>query len=142
MQRLLTLALLYASTSYADPGHTVTLEVNGIASTEGQLMVVLFDQAQGFPNKPDLAFRKALAAPETPTTRVSFADVPAGTYAAMVVHDENGNGEVDTRWPIPIPKEPMGASRDAKFAMGPPKFNAAAFEVSGDTTQSFSIRRF
>jgi uncharacterized protein (DUF2141 family) len=36
--------------------------------------------------------------------RCDFEDIPPGTYALAVVHDENMNGKLDTNW-LGIPTE-------------------------------------
>jgi uncharacterized protein (DUF2141 family) len=131
---LLALLLLTAHlpAADADDGATLTLRVEGFPSTEGRLLVVLFDQPDGFPNVPDKAARKARVAITTPVTTVRFEGLPAGRYAVFAFHDENGNDDLDVRWGIPIPKEPFGASRGAKIRFGPPKFDEAAFVVGSD----------
>ena len=75
---------------------------------------------------------KAISAKVNAGTTVSFTfrGVTPGTYAISLLHDENGNGKADKA--LMIPKEGFGFSRDAKVRMGPPKFSAAAFTVSGD----------
>ena len=105
----------------------MVLEIDGQKNTEGQLLVVLFADPEGYPSEPDKAYRKALVEPKVrgPGTCCRH---PPGTYAGFVVHDENGNGVVV--WGgCPMPKEPLGATRDAKGFMGPPKFKSAAFDV-------------
>lgn len=140
MHRLLPLLLL-ATQAFSGEGHTLTLQIEGLKSTEGQLLVVLFDKADGYPDKADRAYRKLLVETvEAPVSTVVIEDVPTGTYAAFAVHDVNGNGIVDLRSVIPMPKEPIGASRNAKGFMGPPKFSGAAFEVGGDTTERFTLK--
>ena len=48
-----------------------------------------------------------------------------------LLHDENGNGKADRALGM-MPKEGFGFSRDAKVRMGPPSFDSAAFDYSGD----------
>jgi len=45
--------------------------------------------------------------------RCDFEDIPPGTYALVVIHDENMNGKLDTNW-VGIPKEGYGFSNDVK----------------------------
>jgi uncharacterized protein (DUF2141 family) len=129
----------------AEPGAdlgTLRFEIQGVESSQGQLLVVLFERAEGFPNYPEQAFRKAIVPVHAPTTTHIFKDIPPGTYAGFAVHDEDGNGQVNTRRIIPIPKEPIGATRDAKAMFGPPKFQDAKFEVvAGDNLQTFTLVR-
>jgi uncharacterized protein (DUF2141 family) len=134
---LLTLSL--APPSRAGESVTIELRIGNIRSTDGQVLVVLFAQEDGFPGEPDKAFAKDIVPAKPGATRATFV-VPPGRYAALAVHDVNGNGDCDMRWPIPIPKEPVGASRDAKGFMGPPKFRDAAFDAAaGTVVQAFDV---
>jgi uncharacterized protein (DUF2141 family) len=62
--------------------------------------------------------------------RCDFLDIPPGTYAMAVIHDENMNGKLDTNW-IGIPTEGYGFSNDAKAMLGAPSFSAASFPYDG-----------
>ena len=50
-------------------------------------------------------------------------DFPSGTWAFW-----DGDGDL-TLWPIGLPKEAYGFSRDARGRFGPPSFDAAAFDL-------------
>ena len=63
--------------------------------------------------------------------RCDFEDIPAGTYALAVVHDENMNGKLDTNW-LGIPVEGYGFSNDAKSLNGAPSFSDASFVYGGE----------
>jgi len=114
-------ALLAASPAFATE---LTFEITGIESAEGHVLVALYDETQ-FLKKPIKAFRlkpdKTLAG--------TFGDVPPGTYAVSVVHDENGNGRLDFN-AVGFPIERYGFSNNP-FLMGPPKFDDARIEVNG-----------
>jgi uncharacterized protein (DUF2141 family) len=93
-----------------------------------------FIQEQTINNKKrleekDPAARKLTVAVTGPVT-LDFGRVPEGRYAISLIHDENGNGKLDTR--LMIPREGYGFSRDAPVRMGPPKFAQAAFDVAGE----------
>lgn len=62
--------------------------------------------------------------------RCDFEDIPPGTYAMAVVHDENMNGKLDANW-IGVPTEGYGFSNNAKALLGPPSFSAASFRYDG-----------
>jgi len=64
--------------------------------------------------------------------RCDFEDIPPGTYALAVIHDENMNGKLDTNW-LGIPKEGYGFSNDVKALLGAPSFSAASFKYDGGT---------
>jgi uncharacterized protein (DUF2141 family) len=107
----------------------VTFEVAGIASAEGHVMVALYDEGS-FLKKPLAALRLK---PSGGSVSGTFGDVPAGVYAAVAFHDENGNGRLDFN-PMGIPLEKTGFSRDAQGVMGPPSFADSKFEVNGAAT--------
>ena len=54
-------------------------------------------------------------------------------------HDVNGDGEMNTN-PFGMPIEPYAFSNNAVGNMGPARWSAAHFAVSGETTQTISIR--
>lgn len=64
--------------------------------------------------------------------RCDFHDIPSGTYALVVLHDENMNGKVDTNW-IGVPKEGYRFSKDAKASFSAPSFKDAGFVYDGKT---------
>jgi uncharacterized protein (DUF2141 family) len=62
--------------------------------------------------------------------RCDFEDIPPGTYALAVIHDENMNGKLDTNW-LGIPTEGYGFSNDAQAVLQAPSFSAASFAYDG-----------
>ena len=66
--------------------------------------------------------------------RCDFEDIPPGTYALAIVHDENMNGKLDTNL-LGIPKEGYGFSNDAKALLGAPSFSAASFPFDGQNLE-------
>lgn len=59
---------------------------------------------------------------------IRFDGLAPGVYALAVIHDENGNAKLDTF--VGIPREGFGFSRDPRIGFGPPRFEAASFEVA------------
>ena len=118
----------------AGEGHTITVDVRNLRNQDGAVLGLLFDSKAGFPGDPSKARAKArTSALANGAATLSFPDVPAGTYAIAVIHDENGNNELDTNF-IGMPKEGVGASNEAQGSMGPPRWKDAKFEVGGPST--------
>lgn len=93
----------------------------------GVVWVLLFAEreATAFPVHRDKALRRIDVAPaDAGTTLVRFEGLTCGQYAVAVVHDENGNGKLDTKI-FGIPREGLGSSRDARGFFGPPHFEDA-----------------
>jgi uncharacterized protein (DUF2141 family) len=68
--------------------------------------------------------------PKTLKARVVWADLAPGVYAVAVLHDENGNGKMDTNI-LGIPKEGHGASNNPAPKRRPPTFEEAQFTLAG-----------
>ncbi len=62
----------------------------------------------------------------------------AGTYAVSLIHDENGNGKLDTA--LGMPREGFGFSRNPAISFGPPKFKSASFAVNGASAQTVKMK--
>lgn len=103
----------------------------------GALHVAVYDSELAWKGGKAVASVNVPAAETTPSVRL---DLPAGSYAIRVFHDVDGDGRLGTNaWGIPV--EPYGFSNDAKGMMGPPSFEAAAFNVgAGENTQTLSLR--
>jgi uncharacterized protein (DUF2141 family) len=119
-------------------GSTVEVQLTHLRSERGVVHVCLTRSADHFPDcAQDPEAVKA-------TVRASEHDVrlPAvepGQYALAVIHDENGNGRLDTM--LGIPKEGFGFSRNPSIGFGPPPFEKVRFAVeAGATTQRVRLR--
>ncbi len=108
---------------------SVLVTMTGFRSDRGAMRISLFRSAQGYPGKHTLALRSGTGRIQGGAASFRFDGIPHGTYAISVLHDENGNGKMDTNW-IGIPKEGGGASNDAKARFGPPKYEDAKFVLA------------
>lgn len=120
---------LFVSLGAASPVASLQIEIDAARSDKGSFKLCLTADPDNFPRCHDdaLAVRRSVPA----TTRVIRYDaLPAGTYAAAVIHDENNNRKLDTL--AGIPREGYGFSRNAPVNFGPPKFTAARFALAGD----------
>jgi len=129
MKRLIVLVgtLLAVVTLFAQGEVTVTIEE--VESTKGNVYFNLFSSPDGFPSEWDNVFQQGKIKAQKGNATYTFKDVPLGTYAVSVAHDENDNGEIDTNF-IGFPKEPVGASNQE--GMGKPSFRRSRFEVTSD----------
>jgi len=93
----------------------------------GSIAVAVYDDADAF--RRSAAAVKTVTVPRSgTTTTVTIRDLPPGRYAVGTFHDTDGNGRLST-WPVGLPKEAYGFSRDARGRFGPPSFDAAAFDL-------------
>ncbi|CAN5340401.1 hypothetical protein BH11PSE2_BH11PSE2_06620 [soil metagenome] len=129
----LTVALVVAA-SAAQAG-TVKVVVHDVASGKGDVMVALCDEATFLKQCTRLGTKPAARG----TVEVDIKDVPAGRYAVMSFHDENGDKQMN-RSKLGVPTEGAGFSRDAMGNQGPPKFADAAVAVGkGDTVVDINL---
>ncbi len=111
-------------------GHSLTVAVEGLRNTRGNLLVCITAHATAFPDcsRDPGATRVRIAAADL--NRDMRFTLPAGTYAVAIVHDENGNGRLDTM--MMMPREGFGFSRNPRLRLGPPRFADAAFPLTRD----------
>jgi len=111
-----------------ESGSEVKVTVTGLRSHEGVVRACMTTDSHRFPRCQGSAGSYRLVVPADGTVVLSFAHVTPGRYAIALLHDENENGQADRAAGM-IPREGYGFSRDAKVRMGPPRFDAAAFDV-------------
>lgn len=110
--------------------NTVKVDIGGLRNDKGQVFCALYSSRDGFPKNSEKAVARVSSAISGKQAVCDFSHIAPGTYAVSVFHDENSNGKLDTNF-MGIPREGVGASKDAKGRFGPPKFDAAAFHFSG-----------
>ena len=106
----------------------VAVRVSGLGSNSAAVMVAVFLDAAGFPD-----VSSADSTSET-TGNGDVAEIEvqlplSGMAAVAVFQDLDGNG-VLTKNVVGLPMEPYGFSRNARGTFGPPKFEAAAVDLS------------
>lgn len=112
---------------------TLHVNVTGLKPLKGDLYISLHNRPEYF-QVADSAFTKKKVTVNEENEMVIFNDIPAGTYAIALYHDENMDGVLQTN-EKGIPREGYGFSTKSRV-FGQPKFEQAAFEVnSNDTIQ-------
>lgn len=127
---LLLLATLAGTAQAQEPSPNtgnIRVVVNNIRNASGFIGVALFEAKDGFPDKPEHAIT-GKRIPAGDHSEIIFENVPYGTYAVSVLHDENGNGRMDKNF-IGIPKEGFGTSNNPKIRRGPPSFSESSFSL-------------
>ncbi len=121
-------AVTFAQSSSC-PG--IHVKVLNIRNSTGTVDCALFDSPVGFPIQVLHSATNVMVIKIRNTeARSDFEDIPPGTYALAVIHDENMNGKLDTHW-LGIPKEGYGFSNDAKALLGAPSLSSASFQYDG-----------
>jgi uncharacterized protein (DUF2141 family) len=109
----------------------IHVQILNIRNSTGTVDCALFDAPEGFPIEVLRSATNVMVIKVRHTqARCDFANIPLGTYALAVIHDENMNGKLDTN-SLGIPTEGYGFSNDVKGLLGPPSFAAASFAYDG-----------
>ncbi|RVT90448.1 DUF2141 domain-containing protein [Sphingomonas crocodyli] len=110
----------------------------GLRNGKGLIRLCLTQDSRHFPNcaGDPKAIRRSAPVGNAP---LILAGLVPGRYAMSLIHDENGNGKLDTV--LGMPREGFGFSRDPAIGFAPPKFDAVLFDVSpGHSRRQVRIR--
>jgi len=131
MKRVMSIGLMLMATitfAQTTEKNSVEIEIFNIGSDEGQMYVALYDSEDSWLNT---TYMGDIVKIQGGKSRTVFRDMPDGTYAASVFHDEDNDGELNMF--LGIPTEDTGSSNNAPANFGPPKWSDAKFEVRGGT---------
>lgn len=135
-KKITLLAIVILTSVFSFAQSTVEVVIKNIKGTTGNLRVALFNSEEQFLKT---VYKGEIVKVSGDTMTVIFKDVPAGTYGASAVHDENVNGKMDTGM-MGIPKEGFGFSNDAMGMFGPPKFKEASFVLPATKSVSVTLK--
>ncbi len=142
----------------------LTVEVSGLRNYKGHVVLMLWTDSSENSKFPDAArvqyrdersgdlpcdfpnatiCRRVLESLQNLTVSYTFKALPAGDYAALVFHDENNNGILDTGL-MKRPLEARGYSGVLPDDVGPVggriKFDQARFTLNGTKTVTIGLR--
>ncbi len=111
----------------------IHINILNIKNSTGTIACALFESPAGFPREY-LRHATSMMAIEIRDTqaRCDFVGIPPGTYALVVIHDENRNGKLDTNW-MGVPTEGYGFSSGAKATLSAPSFSDASLRYDRGT---------
>ncbi len=119
----------------------ITVVVTNLRNTEGEILISLYDKAEGFPKDREAIIRSAAVASDaSDQVTIVFGDLPPGDYAIAVLHDEDTSQDM-TFGAFHLPKEGYCFSNNVKVRFRPPKFKKTKFTLDGDdVTQTLRMR--
>ncbi len=123
-------AVAFAQSS---PCPGIHINILNIRNSTGTIACALFKSPDGFPTEY-LRHATSMMAIEIRDTQADchFVGIPPGTYALVVIHDENRSGELDINW-MGMPTEGYGFSSGAEATLGAPSFSDAEVRYNGGT---------
>lgn len=134
---LALLALCFAAAFYpphanvSDIGN-ITVEILALRNLEGQVLISLYNNAEGFPRDRDAVIEsKAVTPIASADFEVVFENFRHGDYAIAVLHDENMSADMDFGF-LHLPKEGYCFSNNVKPRLRAPPFKKAKFALNAD----------
>jgi uncharacterized protein (DUF2141 family) len=122
---------------------SLMIEIEGLRNFSGTINVSLFDTGDGFPDDTTQILRSATRELTTNADPVfRFDGLTYGSYAVSILHDENGNGEMDTGF-FGVPSEGFGFSNNPRIGFGAPSFESCRFRFdTSEMVLRVSVRYF
>lgn len=109
----------------------IHVKILDIKNSTGTVACALFESPEGFPAEfLQFATNITMIKIRDTQARCNFLDIPQGTYALAVVHDENMDGKLGTNW-LGVPTEGYAFSSGATVTMSAPSFEDASFTYDG-----------
>ncbi len=128
--------ILAATTAGTVQAADLIVNVTGVREHKGMLSLAVYDTAAAWD-----ADGKAVASnrqtPNSDEVTFRFTDLPAGKVAVMAMHDQNGNGKLDSNF-MGMPTEGYGFSNNPQV-MRKAHFDEAAVEV-GDAPTTITLK--
>jgi uncharacterized protein (DUF2141 family) len=121
-----------------DTASSVVVTIDGFRNPKGHARVAVFNRENGFPDDESRAYRTAIADIRNGRVQVRFDELPAGTYAVSMYHDENDDKKFN-KGLFGIPKDGYAVSNNVAHATHAPKFNEALFALTNEV-KAISIR--
>jgi uncharacterized protein (DUF2141 family) len=137
-------ALSCAAASGATASY-LTITIENLRSDKGEVYLCVFSAETSDPKvfpdcdkgRPVRSQKMAIGGGKAIVTYYGLKD---GVYAVAMIHDENGNGQLDTNF-IGIPTEGLGVSNNPRLT-GKPGFDEAKFNIRGNTSITITAKYF
>jgi uncharacterized protein (DUF2141 family) len=118
------------SISANDKSASMKLIVKNAKNDKGFIRIALANSKDIYNSFHDV-YIGASAEIKNGTSEYIFSNIPLGTYAIKVFHDEDNNKTLNTNF-LGIPVEDYGFSNNARALIGIPSWDKAKFELSKD----------
>lgn len=132
--------ILVIGAAPVDQSQPLSMDVRGLRSGKGNFLVCVTRQAAYFPDCRGDPEGRHFTVPVT-SDAIALGQLAPGSYAIAIIHDENGNGKLDTF--AGIPREGVGFSRNPPIRFGAPSFKSAQFPMAGAAVrQGIKVKYF
>ena len=133
IKSILLLFLLTGFSSFYQQTETgIKVNIYNLRNNKGHVLISLFKDGKGYPDKPDKAFKIDKATISNNKAELFFKELPPGNYAISILHDQNDDQKMNTNF-FGLPKEGYGFSNNVMGTFGPPGYSKASFNHSAGT---------
>ena len=146
IKKIVMLSLLIALFSFTysnqEATYSLTIKVENLRNSKGVVQYAIYNKDGSIPDeKYEKYFKKGISKiNDKGIASFTFTNLPQGSYAANVLHDENKNGKIDKKFMLPIPKEGIGFSNYESIGLSNrPNFPKASFLVKSNMEKVIKI---
>lgn len=119
----------------ASSASTLVVHVRGIHNSNGVIRLLVFNGQEGWPDVRDKSFRHASLPANGSAVTFTLTNVPSGTYAISVLHDENENHKLDRDF-FGRPKEGIGFGNNPKIGFTKPGWKESSVQVAASGAET------
>lgn len=117
----------------------VTVQLTGLRNAKGMVHVCLTSNQARFLDCQKVGGSIGKSLPAGQASRIGLGKAAPGTYALLVIHDENGNGKLDMM--LGMPREGFGFSNNPSMKPRAPRWDEVRFELKpGPSAQAIRVR--
>lgn len=133
-------AVVLAGAASGGQPQPISMDVHGLRSVKGDILICVARQPRHFPDCSADPDQRHFTVPAS-AAPIALGELAPGDYAIAIIHDENGNGKLDTF--AGIPREGVGFSRNPPIRFGAPSFGSARFTVAASPVrQDVKVKYF
>ncbi|SEL64661.1 Uncharacterized conserved protein, DUF2141 family [Maribacter orientalis] len=137
-KNFLLLFLFVVISNMINAQHSLSLNIDGVASEEGYICFAIYNNESSF-LKFDKVYKSGSEKAVKGNTAFHITDLPDGEYAIAIFHDVNDNKNLDTNI-LGIPKEQVAFSNGKMKMFGPPKFEECVFTFNSNMEMKISLQ--
>jgi len=139
MKKLLYLTTFVASTMFS---YELTVHVENLRNNKGDVQFSVYNKPNSLPDEKFQKFYKQKRANiVNESSTITFQNLPKGTYAVNILHDENKNGKIDKGFMLPV--EGVGLSNYSTINLfNRPNFKDASFLLDKNKSIDIKINYF
>ncbi|MCP3921574.1 MAG: DUF2141 domain-containing protein [Desulfobacterales bacterium] len=130
---LLILCLTFSKSAFSsEQTGIIKVTVRGFQSSEGTIMIGLYNKALLFPKTGKHLKGQAVKAIGK-EVQVIFLGLPLGEYAIAAYHDKNSDMVLEKNF-MGVPQEAYGFSNNVRGTLGPPSFKEAKLNLKNGSS--------